>query len=244
MGHRHRAALVLGLTLAVLSVLPPVIALADQRMLFHILQEMLLLALVVPLIAYGAGPRLGRHLVIPVQPLSGILALNISLFSAQLPAVVNAVSRDRLLHAAAQVLFMVGAFVFWWPILRPRLGRAGLTPIAKVGYLIVASVPPIIPGLALAFSHHLFYAPYRSIDDQQLAGLLLFATAKLTLVTGTFIILWRLLAPGAEPPDDDDRRNAVADAPSPTPAWFASLDGTLASEPAPERHPEPVSGRR
>jgi len=50
-GHRHRAAFALGLTLAVLNLLPPVIAVADQRMLFHIAQEMLLLALVVPLIA-------------------------------------------------------------------------------------------------------------------------------------------------------------------------------------------------
>ena len=244
MGHRHRAAFALGLTLAVLNLLPPVIAVADQRMLFHIAQEMLLLALVIPLIAYGAGPALGRHLAIPIQPLAGILALNISLFSAQLPAVVNAVSRDRLLHAAVQILFMVGAFIFWWPILRPGLGQAGLTPIAKVGYLIVASVPPTIPGLALAFSRHLFYAPYRSIDDQQLAGLLLFATAKLALVTGTFIILWRLLAPEAEPPEDDDRRTAIADAPPPAPAWYASLDSTLPSEPAPARHPEPLSAER
>lgn len=244
MGHRHRAALALGLTLAAVSVLPPVSALADRRMLFHIAQEMLLLALVVPLIAYGAGPALGRRLSIPVQPLTGILALNISLFTAQLPAVVNAVSRDRLLHAVVQVLFMIGAFVFWWPILRPGLGQAGLTPIAKVGYLIVASVPPTIPGLALAFSHHLFYAPYRSIDDQQLAGLLLFATAKLALVTGTLIILWRLLAPEGEPPDDDDRRTAVAEAPPPAPAWYASLEGTLASEPARDRQPEPVSAGR
>jgi len=70
------------------------------------------------------------------------------------------------------------------------------------------------------------------------------ATAKLALVTGTFIILWRLLAPEAEPPDDDDRRTAIADAPPPAPAWYASLDSTLPSEPAPARHPEPLSAER
>jgi len=37
---------------------------------------------------------------------------------------------------------------------------------------------------------------------------------------------------------------AMADAPPPAPAWYASLDSTLPSEPAPARHPEPLSAER
>ncbi|MDQ6883025.1 MAG: cytochrome c oxidase assembly protein [Candidatus Dormibacteraeota bacterium] len=241
MGVRHRVALALGLGLGALSFLPPVMTVADQRLFLHVLQEMLLLAAVLPLVTYGAVPLLGRHFAFALQPLTGIVALNAVLFAAQLPALVNLVGRNQLAHAAVQAVFVLGAFLFWLPILRPGTARGGLAPIAKVGYLMVASVPPTIPGITLAFSHHLFYAAYRSIEDQQFAGLLLFATAKCALVTGTFVILWRLLTPEAEPPDDDADGRTGPDVPSPAPAWFARLDGRLPSEPVRER--APVSAR-
>ncbi|MDQ6709831.1 MAG: cytochrome c oxidase assembly protein [Candidatus Dormibacteraeota bacterium] len=240
MAHRRRVALALGLGLGALSFLPPVMAVADQRLFLHVLQEMLLLAAVAPLITYGASPLLGRHLAYRWQPLIGILALNAVLFAAQLPALVNLVGRYQLVHAAVQAVFILGAFLFWLPILRPGTDRGGLSPIAKVGYLMVASVPPTIPGITLAFSHHLFYSAYGSIEDQQFAGLLLFATAKCALVTGTFVILWRLLTPDADPPDDDADRRTGPDVPAPAPAWFARLGERLPSEPARERMPVSV----
>src|SRR5260370_34874809 len=95
-----------------------------------------------------------------------------------------------------QAVFLMGAFLFWWPIVRP----GGLTAIAKIGYLMVAGVPPTIPGITLALSHHLFYQAYHSLEDQQLAGLLLFGPAKFAPVFGTFVTLWRVLTPAARPP--------------------------------------------
>lgn len=237
MAPRQRVAFALGLLLAAVGFLPPVMAVADRRLFFHVLEEMLLLAIVAPLIAYGVGPAVGHSLTFRLQPLVGILALNLALFGAQAPAVVNLVHQHQLAHVAVQLVFMVGALLFWWPIVRPGTDPGSLAAIAKVGYLMVASVPPTIPGITLAFSHHLFYAAYRSIEDQQLAGLLLFATAKCALVTGTFVILWRLLTPEPEPPDDDDRGSAVPNIPAPAPAWFARLDDRLPSEPARGRTP-------
>ena len=237
MARRHRLALGCGLTLGVISFLPITISLADQRMVFHVLQEMLLLALVTPLIAYGLGPALGSRLGFRLQPLVGMLALNLALFSAQLPQVVNLAVKAQMAHALLQGVFITAAFLFWWPIIRPTPITGGLSPIAKVGYLMVASVPPTVPGLTLAFSHHHFYAVFQSIEDQQLAGLLLFATAKCALVTGTFVILWRLLTPDAEPPEDDGRDHALPALPSPAPPWFARLDGSLPAEPRPDRTP-------
>ena len=238
---RHRAALLLGLTLAAVSFLPAVITLADRLMLLHVFQEMVLLALVVPLIAYGAGSVPGRYLAFPLQPLIGILALNLSLFGAQLPAVVNLTAHSQVIHATVQLLFMTGAFLFWIPIMRKSGDAGALSPIARIGYLMVASVPPTIPGIVLAFSHHLFYASYRSIEDQQLAGLLLFGTAKFALVTGTFVILWELLSPEPEGSDDDPGGTGEPDGPAPAPAWFARLDESLPGEQARRRERVPSS---
>lgn len=222
MARRHRAAIVAGSVLSIGALLPPVTSVADQRLSLHMLLEMLLLALIIPLLAYGLGARLRGT----VHPVIGIATLNLVLFGSQLPTVVDLAARSLLFREAAQTIFMAGAFLFWWPIVRP----AGLTAIAKIGSLMVAGVPPTIPGITLALSHHLFYQAYRSLEDQQLAGLLLFGTAKFALVFGTFVILWRMLTPQAEPPDDDDHQAPSGDRPPAAPAWLERLDEELPAE--------------
>lgn len=226
MGARHRAALAAGLALAIIAILPPVLELANRRLSLHMAFEMLLLVGAVPLLAYGASPSFSFRLSTTMQSAAGILAVNVALFAWQLPPVLDATTHDGLLREAVPLAFMVGAFLFWQPIVR----RDGLTAIAKIGYLMVAGVPPTIPGITLAFSHHLLYAAFRSIEDQQVAGLLLFGTAKLALVGGTFVILWRLLTPDGEPPDWEHDQPAVDDKPPTGPAWLERLDEELPAE--------------
>src|SRR5204862_1144652 len=168
-----------------------------------------------------------------------ILALNVVLFGSQLPAVVDLASRDVVAREAAQAVFLLGAFLFWWPVVR----RDGLSPIAKIGYLMVAGVPPTIPGITLALSHHLFYHAYRSLDDQQAAGLLLFGTAKFALVAGTFVLLWRLLTPESEPPHRDNRDTQPRDLPPTPPARLRPLDAELPAEARRPPGPAPLRGQ-
>lgn len=226
MARRHRAALVAGSLLSVGALLSPFTHLIDQRLSLHMLEEMLVLAIVVPLLAYGVSPLLPKRVASWMHPAAGMVALNLVLFGSQLPAVVDLASKDLAFREAVQAIFMMGAFLFWWPVVRPD----GLPAIAKIGYLMVAGVPPTIPGITLALSHHLFYQAYRSIEDQQVAGLLLFGTAKFALVTGTFVILWRMLTPQPEPPDRDDRPSPIADPPPAAPAWLQRLDEELPAE--------------
>jgi putative membrane protein len=240
MARRHRMALAAGGLLSAAALLPPVNALADQRLSLHMLEQMVLLAVALPLLAYGLAPLLRLrpswvHLVV------GILALNLVLFGWQLPAVMQLARRSLAFREVAQLAFMVGAFLFWWPIVRPPPEGGGLSPMAKIGYLMVAGVPPTIPGITLAFSRHLFYPAYPSIEDQQVAGLLLFGTAKLALITGAFVVLWRMLAPDAEPPDQDQWRWPQPDPWPSAPAWVRRLDQPLPAEPAARR---PVSAGR
>jgi cytochrome c oxidase assembly factor CtaG len=235
MARRHRMALAGGSVLAAAALLPPTIALADRRLSLHMLDEMLVLAIVVPLLAYGAAPLLYGRLRW-LHPISGIIVLNAVLFGYQLPAVLNLAASNPIAAEATQAVFMTGAFVFWWPIVRSD----GLTPIAKIAYLMVAGVPPTIPGITLAFSHHLFYQSYRSIEDQQIAGLLLFGTAKLALVAGAFVILWRMLTPDGEPPEREDWRPSEDPLPPNAPAWLRRLDGELPAEAERPRIPVPA----
>ena len=226
MARRHRAALYAGSLLSCAALLTPLSQVADGRLSLHMLEEMFVLVVVIPLLAYGVSPLLSGRAPSWLHPVVGILALNVVLFGSQLPAVVDLASRDVVVREAAQAVFMMGAFFFWWPVVR----RDGLSPIAKIGYLMVAGVPPTIPGITLALSHHLFYHAYRSLEDQQAAGLLLFGTAKFALVAGTFVLLWRLLTPQPEPPDRDDRRSPAGDPPPAAPAWLWRLDEELPAE--------------
>lgn len=236
MARRHRAALAVGSLLSVAALLSPLTQLAEERLSLHMLEEMLVLAVVIPLLAYGVSPLLAGRAASWMHPVAGIVALNLVLFGSQLPAVVDLASKDVGIREAMQAVFMIGAFLFWWPVVR----RDGLSPIAKIGYLMVAGVPPTIPGITLALSHHLFYHAYRSIDDQQLAGLLLFGTAKFALVAGTFVMLWRILTPQAEPPDRDDRPSPAGDLPPSAPAWLWRLDEELPAEVGRPRRPVPI----
>jgi cytochrome c oxidase assembly factor CtaG len=187
---------------------------------------MLLLALVIPLFAYGSGPLLPRRIASWMHPVAGILALNVVLFGSQYPVVVDLAVKNAAFREATQAIFMLGGFLFWSPI----VSRNGVSPTAKIGCLMVAGVPPTIPGLTLALSHHVFYQTFRSLEDQQVAGLLLFGTAKFALITGTFVLLWRLLTPQPEPPDRDEGRAYRGDLPPGAPAWLERLDEALPAE--------------
>ena len=226
MARRHRAALYAGSLLSCAALLSPLSHVADGRLSVHMLEEMLVLAVVIPLLAYGVSPMLSGRAASWLHPVVGMLALNVVLFGSQLPAVVDFASRNVVFREAAQAVFLMGAFLFWWPVVR----HDGLSPIAKIGYLMVAGVPPTIPGITLALSHHLFYHAYRSLEDQQVAGLLLFGTAKFALVAGTFVLLWRLLTPQPEPPDRDDWQSSMGDLPPSAPAWLWRLDEELPTE--------------
>ena len=228
MARRHRAALYAGSLGSCAALLSPLSQVADGRLSVHMLEEMLMLAVIIPLLAYGISPLRSGRAPSWLRPVVGMLALNVVLFGSQLPAVVDLASRNVVFREAAQAVFLMGAFLFWWPVVR----RDGLSPIAKIGYLMVAGVPPTIPGITLALSHHLFYHAYRSLEDQQVAGLLLFGTAKFALVAGTFVLLWRLLTPQPEPPDRDDWQSSMGDLPPSAPAWLRRLDEDLPAEPA------------
>jgi cytochrome c oxidase assembly factor CtaG len=236
MVRRHSAALYAGSLLSIAALVSPLSRLADGRLSLRMLDEMLVLAVAIPLLAYGVSPLLSGRAASWMHPVLGIVALNLVLFGSQLPAVVDLATSDLVFREAAQVAFMLGAFLFWCPVVR----RDGLTAIAKIGYLMVAGVPPTIPGMTLALSHHLFYHAYRSLEDQQLAGLLLFGTAKFALVAGTFVMLWRILTPQPEPPDRDDRLSPTGDLPPTAPAWLWRLEEELPAEASRPRRPVPI----
>ena len=193
--------------------------------------SLLSLAALLPPLSRLADQRLSLHMLEEML----LLALNLVLFGSQAPVVVDLAVKNAAFREATQAIFILGGFLFWSPI----VSRNGLGAVAKIGCLMVAGVPPTIPGLTLALSHHPFYQAFHSLEDQQVAGLLLFGTAKFALITGTFVLLWRLLTPQPEPPDRDDETAYRGDLPPGAPAWLERLDEALPAEAGRPRLPVP-----
>lgn len=225
---RHRLAFAGGAILGLITVLPPVAGLSGRFLFVHTARQMVLLAVGGPLLAYATASMVkGRARALP---LAGMIAFNAAVFLTQVPVILRATSSSFHLDLCLQLVFLGASLLLWLPV----MASAGLSRIGKIGYLLVAGVPPTIPGVVLAFSRHPLYLGYQ-LGDQQLAGLLLFATAKFTLIGGTFLILWRLLSAEAEAGDDDDHEAPTPQTPPPAPAWLRHLDQELPAEPAPVR---------
>ncbi|TMF98004.1 MAG: cytochrome c oxidase assembly protein, partial [Chloroflexi bacterium] len=118
MARRHRAALYAGSLGSCAALLSPLSQVADGRLSVHMLEEMLMLAVIIPLLAYGISPLRSGRAPSWLHPVVGMLALNVVLFGSQLPAVVDLASRNVAFREAAQVVFLMGAFLFWWPVVR------------------------------------------------------------------------------------------------------------------------------
>lgn len=229
------------------SVLPPLSDSAVRLLSVHTLAHMLLVAGAAPLLAYGLAGKLDLRpnwlARVVGHPVIGLAAFNGLLLFWQVPAAVDAMMRRPAVHDLAHLSLLVSAVCLWYPVVRPLGAPGAISQIGRVGYLVLAGVPPTIPGMVLVLARHPLYAVYpgrtaglSALEDQQLAGLLLFGTAKLALVAGTFVAVWRLLTPDDEPPDDRRDHAAPPIEPPVAPAWLARLDGPLPDEPpAPAR---------
>jgi putative membrane protein len=237
----HRWALRAGAGVALASLLPPLATASAHLVAVHMLAHMLLIVGAAPLLAYGlvglidAPPRrLGRILG---HPLLGLAAFNAVLLFWQVPVPVAAMAQSPAMHQLAHLSLLVSAICLWYPVVRPLGVPGSISRIGRIGYLLLAGVPPTIPGMILVLARRPLYAVYpgafglSALEDQQLAGLVLFGTAKLALVAGTLVAIWQLLTPEAEPPDDRDRGGRRPVEPL-APAWLKRLDEPLPAEPA------------
>jgi putative membrane protein len=111
------------------------------------------------------------------------------------PALYQATLDSDLVHTLQHASFLGTALLFWWAVLRRHEGRVG-RPAAAL-YLFTTSVHTSLLGALLAFSTTLWYPLYRSstagwgltpLEDQQLAGLIMWVPAGLAYVIATLCI--------------------------------------------------------
>jgi cytochrome c oxidase assembly factor CtaG len=200
----------------VIALSPPLDAWSDQWLAAHMVQHELLMVVAAPLIALGAPlvgmlwamPSRVRHVIVPVvqhtplpriwrmitAPPSTFVLYGLALWIWHLPALYDEALEHEAVHAAQHLCFFGTATLFWWGIVHGRQGRTGYG--AAVVYLFVTAVHGGVLGALLTVSPRVWYAPYTvghaaglsPLEDQQLAGLLMWVPAGLAFAAGALFL--------------------------------------------------------
>jgi putative membrane protein len=115
----------------------------------------------------------------------------LALWIWHLPSLYDAALTHEPVHALQHLSFFLTAALFWWTLVRGRYGRLGYG--AAVLYIFATGLHSGVLGALIAFSPNVWYPAYASrslawgltpIQDQQLAGLVMWVPAGVVFVAG------------------------------------------------------------
>jgi putative membrane protein len=226
-GRGRVTAFLAGLVTAALALVSPLHVLGERYLLTaHMVQHLLLTLVVPPLLLLGTPGWLLRPLLrLPyVRPLASFLTSPVVAFLLfngtfalwHAPALYDLALRVEWVHILEHQSFTLTALLSWWPVLSPLPELPRLSRPAQVLYLFLQSLPPTIIGALITFASAVLYPTYAAaprlfglspLDDQQLAGLIMWVPGALVylLALSIVFIAWlegeetgRHPAPGAQ----------------------------------------------
>ncbi|HYU24929.1 MAG TPA: cytochrome c oxidase assembly protein [Thermoanaerobaculia bacterium] len=113
------------------------------------------------------------------NPLVATIVHGVALWTWHLPSLYEATLRSDAVHAVQHSSFLFSATLFWWALVHGRWGRLGYG--VAIGYVFVTAAHSGALGALITFAPHVIYPIYGSIDDQQLAGLIMWIPAGVLL---------------------------------------------------------------
>jgi putative membrane protein len=210
---RQVAAFACGWLALAVALLSPLDALAEQLFTAHMAQHELLMVVGAPLVALASPlvaflwmlPHGGRRRAMRAMrrrriavawaaltaPATVWLLHGLALWIWHMPSLYDAALQSETIHAIQHLCFFLSASLFWWGIAHGRYGRAGYG--VAVVYIFATAMHSGILGALLTFSPHVWYPLYERttttfgltpLEDQQLAGLLMWVPAGVTFVAG------------------------------------------------------------
>jgi putative membrane protein len=194
---RRVAALAAGLTVILIVDASPLAHLDHHLLTAHMVQHLLLMFVAAPLILFGA-----RSIVAQWRPqlTLGWLAGPVTVLAWHVPAVFELALRSHYWHEFEHASFFLAGIVFWWPVVQP----APYSPWSAPVYLFLATLPCDVLAAFLAFCGYVVYRPYLSVrsglfglsplDDQALAGALMWVTVTFAYLIPALLLTARLLS--------------------------------------------------
>ncbi len=133
------------------------------------------------------GVQQGEGRAIP--PLTATVLHAAALWIWHVPFLYEATLRNDYLHGVEHFSFFITAALFWWALIHGRYGRIGYG--IAVFYVFVTTMHSGALGALMTFSSRVWYPYYQRaglqwgidpVQDQQLAGLIMWVPAGLILV--------------------------------------------------------------
>jgi putative membrane protein len=177
------------------SLLSPLHHYAEQLLWAHMIQHELLMVVAAPLLVLGRPleawswvlrMRVPKILADPLFAWA-LHALGIWLWHA--PAFFEAAVRSEWIHLAQHASFFVPAAIFWWTVFAPNA-----KPLAAVASLFTTMLHTGALGALMTLSRATWYPGY-GLDDQQLAGLVMWIPAGTVYPLAALWVISRYLRP-------------------------------------------------
>lgn len=216
---RRYAAFALGLFVLWVALGSPLAALHHQLLSVHMVQHVLLMAVVPPLLLIGAPARrrlvrwrsLRRVRAVVMHPVVCWLAPVVALISWHVPAVFALALHGHGWHDVQAATFLATGLMFWSPVVRPSPSFPWPRWSIPL-YLFAATLPCDALSAFLVFCGRVVYPAYASgpgalglspLRDQELAGCIMWVAVTLIYVVPAMAVTVRLVSPFTTEPDAD-----------------------------------------
>lgn len=196
-----------GLLLALLAIVSPLGHESGVFIWVRAVQDLILaivapgmIVLGAPWPAFGAreasGPRWWLR-----WPAAAVVAFNVVWVAWHLPALFDRVPAGGAVAAAEYVLYLGAGTMFWLQVIGSRPWSPAARPIRRAALLIGTVVVDTVLGMVLVFGSSVIYPAYANgahhvmtvLDDQQLAGAVLWMGMLPPVITAAVVVLLRWL---------------------------------------------------
>jgi len=186
-----------GLAVLWMTAASPLAHLDHHLLTAHMLMHLLIMMVAAPLILFGARPALVRW---RPQITSCWLAGALTVLLWHVPAVFELALQSGFWHQFELASFFVAGIAFWWPVIQLHPSSRWSVPV----YLFLATLPCDALSAFLVFCGHVVYRPYLSgdhgmfglspLEDQAMAGALMWITVTFAYLIPALVLIARLLA--------------------------------------------------
>ncbi|HTW05605.1 MAG TPA: cytochrome c oxidase assembly protein [Streptosporangiaceae bacterium] len=205
---RRREALLFqsGLLLALLAIVSPLAHEAGIFIWVRAVQDLILAVVAPGLIVVGApwqafgfrGSSGGWWLRWPV---ASVLAFNVIWVVWHIPVLYDRIPASGAATAAEYVLYLAAGTLFWLQVIGSRPWNPVSPPVRRAGLLIGTVAVDTVLGMVLVFGSSVIYPSYTNaahhvmtvLDDQQLAGAVLWMGMLPPVITAAVAVLVRWL---------------------------------------------------
>ena len=176
---------------------------SETSFTWHMIQHTLLIVVAAPLLALGAPvvlPRLPRRWQHAAASIAGhgwgpwmVVALGLqgaAMVLWHLPPAFQAAVQSDPLHGLEHMTMLATAVFFWWVVFEAGADRVAMAIVALFFTTGVCSAL----GAGLTLSSHTWYPAYRSMSDQAMGGVIMWAVVGTAYLIAAVVLFFGWLA--------------------------------------------------